>query len=113
MSALSDSRKQPSEVVRVALAPASSGANTLVAAVAGRKIRVLAYSINGASAVNAKFQSSTTSDLTKLHYMANSQGPYVFPYNPHGWFETVAGELLNLDLSGAVVTSVLLTYIII
>lgn len=100
-------------IYRAALAPASSGDNTLVAAVAATKIRVMAYSLWGASAVNAKFTSSTTSDLTKLHYMASGELGKVFPWNPGGWFETVAGELLGLNLSGAVVCSTQLTYILV
>jgi hypothetical protein len=36
---------------------------------------------------------------------------YVLPNNTHGWFETVAGELLNLELSGAVSVDGGLTYV--
>lgn len=92
--------------IRFTAAPASSGANTIIAAVTGLKIRVLSLWMSPATAVNAKWQSSTTSDLTKLFYMPSSHPGVVLPHNPMGWFQTVAGELLNLDLSGAVVVNV-------
>ena len=33
------------------------------------------------------------------------------PYNPLGWFETVAGELLNMELGGAQAVAGCLTYV--
>ncbi len=113
MSAWSDVRKSFSDVVKFTAAPASSGPNTIISAVALRRIRVLSLWMSAASAVNGKWQSSTTSDLTKLFYMPSSQNGIIFPHNPFGWFETVAGELLNLDLSGAVVVNVGGVYILI
>lgn len=92
--------------IRFTLAPGSSGANTVVAAVTSLKIRVLSLWMSPASAVNAKWQSSTTSDITKLFYMPSAGVGVTLPHNPMGWFQTVAGELLNLDLSGAVVVNV-------
>lgn len=95
-----------------AIAASSSGNNTLVAAVTGKKIRVLAYNLIGNGAVNAKFQSGASgTDLTGLKYIAAAGGGICAPYNPMGWFETAAATLLNLNLSGAVAVGGELVYV--
>lgn len=116
MSRLSDFRKTygPSDIVRWNNASATtSGDNTIIAAVTGRKIRVLSFYMWAASSVNLKWTSSTTSDLTKLFYMATGELGKVFPMNEAGWFETVAGELLGANLSGSVIVSTGGVYILI
>lgn len=91
------------------IAAASSGANEVVAAVTGKKIRVLGYLLSSAGTVNAKWQSAST-DLTGLHYtVANVQVPVAF--SPVGHFETASGEALNLNLSGAVAVGGYLVYV--
>ena len=94
-----------------AIAAASSGNNTVVAAVADKNIKVLALTLSASAAVNAKFQSAAGgTDLTGLYYLTtNSQ--LVLPYCKLGWFETAASALLNLSLSGAVPVGGCLTYI--
>lgn len=80
-----------------------SGDNTIVAAVIGKKIKVVWFSIQNqhTASLDVKWKSSTTSDLI---------GPLTL--DPHeGWgekgrvrepvAETVAGEALTLNLSGA------------
>jgi hypothetical protein len=82
------------------IAESTSGDSALVAAVTGERYRVKALAISCAGTVNAKFRSGTT-DKTGLFYgVANTQ--VVLPYNPAGWFETDAGEALNINLSAAV-----------
>lgn len=90
---------------------ATSGNNTLVAAVAGKKIRVLAVGMIAAGAVLARFESAA--DGTALSGQMNlaANGQFTLPYNPGGWFETVAGQLLNLELGGAVSVDGCLTYV--
>ncbi len=79
---------------------ATSGDNTLVAAVAGYKIRVLSYVLVPTANQTAKFQSSTTSDLTGV--MTTLAGvPIVGAFQKEGHFETVAGELLNIATSAS------------
>lgn len=93
-----------------AISASSSGDNTVVSAVTSKKIRVLRWRLSANGAVNAKWKSSTTSDLTGLSYLAQySQAGGA--YCPIGIFETVAGEALTLNLSGAVATGGELTYI--
>jgi hypothetical protein len=77
----------------------ATGATQVVAAVAARKIRVLGYVVTGAGTVNVKFQSHTAGDITGLLYM-NATEFGTAPFNPLGWFETVAGEALDINLSG-------------
>lgn len=95
-----------------AISASSSGANTVVAAVTSKKIRVLAWDAKVNGAVNFKWQSHVTpTDLTGLYY-CNGQGDGVArAFNPLGYFETVAGEALDLNLSGAVGVGGVLTYV--
>lgn len=89
----------------------SSGDNTLVAAVPSKKIRVLQYNLLSNGGVNAKFQSGASgTDLTGLKYLVANSG-ICAPFSPVGWFETAAGTLLNLNLSGAIAVGGELTYV--
>lgn len=94
-----------------AIAAASSGNNTVIAAVADKKIRVLAAQFMSAGTVNAKWQTAAGgTDLTGLAYLIANTG-MVLPYNPVGWFETGVNALLNLNLSGAIAVGGSITYI--
>ncbi|MGE3710035.1 MAG: hypothetical protein AB7G35_10205 [Hyphomicrobiaceae bacterium] len=90
---------------------ASSGDNTLVAAVNPKKIRVLALFLVSAGTVTARFESGAGgAALTgQMNLVANSG--FTLPFNPAGWFETASNTLLNLELSGAVSVDGCLTYI--
>lgn len=94
-----------------AISASSSGNNTLVAAVTGKKIRVLALFLIANGAVNAKLQSGAGgTDLTGLAYCA-ANGGFVLPYNKVGWCETAAATLLNLNLSAAVAVGGCVVYV--
>jgi hypothetical protein len=89
----------------------ASGATTIIALVAAKRIRVLALQLVASGAVNAKWQSHVTpTDLTGLAYLA-ANGGYVLPYNPVGWFQTVAGEALDINLSAAIAVGGSITYV--
>ena len=90
---------------------ASSGDNTLVAAVGSNKIRVVALFLIAAGAVNARFESGAagTALTGQMNLIANSG--FSLPYNPAGWFETGVNVLLNLELSAAVSVDGSITYI--
>jgi hypothetical protein len=93
------------------IAAASSGDNTVVAAVTSKKIRVVAYNFMANGTVNAKFQSGASgTDLTGLKYLIVNTG-IVAPFNPVGWFETAANTLLNVNLSAAVAIGGELVYV--
>jgi len=86
-----------------AIAAATSGNNTLVGLVSGKKIRVLALFILAGAAGNIYFESTAGGTVifggstNKIQLAAN--GGFVLPFNPVGWFETVVGELLNMNAS--------------
>lgn len=91
---------------------ASSGDNTLVAAVTSKKIRVLAYNIMASAGVNAKFQSGAAgTDLTGLKYFDAAGSGICAPFNPAGWFETATATLLNINLSAAITIGGELVYV--
>lgn len=95
------------------IAAASSGNNAIVGAVAGKKIRVLAYNFIASGSVNAKFQSDgggTPVDKTGLKYCVANSG-LVAPYCQVGWFETAVGKSLDLNLSGATAVGGELVYV--
>lgn len=93
------------------IAASTSGVSTLVALVAAKRIRVLAISLVANAAVNAKFQSSVTpTDITGLYYLA-ANGGFILPFNQAGWFQTVSGEALTINLSAAIAVGGSITYI--
>lgn len=95
-------------VLRTFANPASLGDNSIVAAVSGKKIRVISASIVSASANSIKFRSGTT-DISALYAFA-ANGGMVLDFNEHGWFETAAGEALQLNLSAAAAVGISIQY---
>jgi hypothetical protein len=94
------------------IAVSSSGANEIVTAVTSKKIRVLAWEVAVNAAVNFKWQSDgSPTDLTGLYYTASQGQGVARAFNPVGYFETVAGEALDLNLSGAVAVGGSLVYV--
>lgn len=94
----------PYTIKRAAIAAASNGDNELVAAVTGKKLRLLALELTAAEAVNGKLQSDAGAgavDLTGLHYFGATGPAWSLPYNAAGWCETASGKKLNLSLSAA------------
>ncbi len=94
---------------------ASSGDNTLIAAVSDKKIRVLAlmsitdaannvYLTNGASGT-VLFGGSTN----KIKLVAN--GGFVLPFNQVGWFETTSNVDLVINMSAATSFAGGITYV--
>lgn len=85
------------------IAAATSGDNTLLAAVAGYKIRIMQMMLVAGAAGNIYFQSAAAGDVifggdTNKIVLAQSTG-FVLPFSPLGWFETDASELLNMNAS--------------
>ena len=99
-----------------AIAAAGAGDNSLVAAVVGKKIRVLNLFLLAAGAVNVYFTSAAGGTVifggstNKITLAAN--GGFVLPFSPVGWFENSAvNQALVLNLSGAVAVSGGLVYV--
>lgn len=82
------------------IAVSSSGDNTIVSAVAGKRLLVLAYNYMANGTVNVKWRSNTT-DKTGLAYLVANTGK-VAPFSSVGWLITASGDALVLNLSGAV-----------
>jgi len=99
-------------VKRAVIDAASSGNNTLVAAVTGKKIRVLAVAMTmTGTAVTIRFEDGA-GGTALTGQMQPTQGQTVtLPFNPVGWFETSAATLLNLELGGAQSVDGVLVYI--
>jgi hypothetical protein len=90
---------------------AASGATTIVAAVASRKIRVLGYAVGPVGgAVDVYFKSATAGQITSTKRLA-AGGGLGRSQSPFGHFETTAGEALQIVLSAAVAVGVDVAYI--
>ena len=87
----------------------ASGDTAIVAAVVGRKIRVLAYAFHSLLGVAVHLRSATTPISATVNLGAT--GGHVRPEGLHGWGETVAGQALNVNLSAAVAVGVDVVYI--
>lgn len=99
-------------VKRAAVAAAAAGNNTLVAAVTGKSLRVMSLALvatGGANTVRLESDADGTALTGQMNLAADGQ--LVLPYNPAGWVATVAGELLNLELSAATAVAGVLTYV--
>jgi hypothetical protein len=81
---------------------ATSGDNTIVAAVNPKKIRVLSLFLVASAAVTARFESGAGGTALTGQMQLAANGGFVLPFNPLGWFETASNTLLNLELSGAI-----------
>ena len=92
---------------------ATSGNNTVVDAVTGKRIRVIGLFMVAAGAVVARFESAAGgTPLTGA--MSMITGVPISAYNPLGLFEQdVVSELLNLELGAAVQVSGFLTNLLI
>lgn len=96
---------------RAAIAAASNGVNVVVAAVSGKRIRCVALELSFSGSVNAKWQSHTVpTDLTGLTYGAAGV-VYVLPLNELGWFESLVGESLDVNLSAGTAVGGILGYV--
>lgn len=80
---------------------AGSGDNTLIAAVVGKKIRVIGGLLIAAGAVSVRFESAAAGTaLTGIMPLIANVG-FQIPHIPVGNFETAVNTLLNLELSAA------------
>lgn len=89
---------------------ASSGDNTLLAAVTGHKIRVLSYTLVAAGAVTVAFESAASGTALTGDMSLITGVPLVVSFEREGHFQTAVSELLNLELGGAVQVSGHITY---
>lgn len=101
-----------SEVQRAVVAAADAGANTLAAAVAGKRIRLLSLVLVASGGANTVQLESDPGGVTLMPAVdLADNGQFILPYNPAGWCETGTGELLNLDLLNALSVAGVLGYV--
>ncbi len=96
--------------VPLSINAASSGNNTLLAAVTGYKIRVLSYTLVAAGTVTAAFQSGAAGTALTGTMTLIAGVPLVVDLQREGHFETAVSALLNLSLGGATQVSGFLIY---
>lgn len=77
---------------------AGPGRTEAVAAVTGKKIRVLSFMGNSDSLQSMFWESATTRISSDI--LAASLLQALWPYLEVGWFETAKGEALNLNKPG-------------
>jgi hypothetical protein len=101
-----------SEVLYAVVAASTGGDNTLVAAVTGKKVRVISLVLvasGGANSARLESGASGTALTGVMDIIDNGQ--LVLQYNPAGWCETAASALLNLELSAGTAVGGLLAYV--
>jgi len=90
-----------------------SASGTLVFGVAGRKIVVLSFYFVCSANTNVKFQTSTGSiDISGPAYCI-ANGGCVNGFNAGGWFQTLVGDSLLINLSAGVPIGGSLSYILV
>ena len=88
--------------VFVAIDVATSGDNTIVAALGGSlKIRVLSYLLSAAGSLTIRWESGASGTALSGQMNVIAGTPLEAQFNPVGHFETAANTLLNLELSAA------------
>lgn len=94
----------------------ASGSNTVVAAVTGKRIRVLSYVMIAAGDVTVTWRSASTAISGPMALATNGGAApgsgQMAPVGLFGQFQTEAGEALNMNLSAAVAVGGHLTYIV-
>jgi hypothetical protein len=89
---------------------ASQSNASVVALVASKKLRVLALVAQaGGTATDITFQSNNTAKTALFANAAN--GALVLPFNPVGWFETVAGEAIKVTTGTGATTGIQVVYV--
>jgi hypothetical protein len=89
----------------------SPGVQTLIAAVSGKKIRVLQFCIFRVSGTGTLLLESSGGANRTAEIDAVNTAPAIASFNPFGWIETVAGEgLRSVVTSDPTVFTVLLAY---
>lgn len=81
------------------------GNNTIVAAVASKKIRVLQFGLVASTAGTSRWESGADGTALTGLMILPLGGSVTTPFSEVGLFETAAGVLLNLELSVALATA--------
>lgn len=99
-------------LVKTAFAsPSGAGNNAFIGAVAGKKIRVIAYRLQGTGTVVVKFTDTDGADVSMSWTFQAREGCSVNSPPNSFEFETPVGKGLQINLSGAVQANVSVQYI--
>lgn len=82
----------------------------IIAAVAGKKIRVHALEIQAIASSVGEIETGAGAGAAKLKFDLNAREGMVLPFNKEGWFETVVSEALYIDFSTAAETVFVVVY---
>jgi len=97
---------QAGAIKRAAISGSTSGDNTLVAAVTGKKIKVLGLFLISAGTVAVRLENGVAGPaLTGVISLTATGSGFVLPISFPHWIETSADTLLNLELGGSVQVS--------
>ena len=88
----------------------SSGDNTLIAAVSGKKILVIGCVLIAAGTVSIRFEDGAGGTALSGVLNLTTNSGFTAPLSLPGWCKTSANTLLNLELSGAVAVAGWLVY---
>lgn len=102
------------EVLRSSVNATAGTDNQLVAAVTGKRIRVLAYDISnvGTAATNITFKSGADAIYPTIQSGANGGGR-ICPDMDYGWCETAVGSALNATLGSGSAQGIQIIYALI
>ena len=106
---------EPTQVTiqRAVISASNSGDNTIVAATAGEKIKVLGMMLVASGDVSIRFESGAGGTaLTGVMDLGAAGNGFILPVSRPGWhwMETAVGALLNLELSTATQVSGFIIY---
>lgn len=104
----------PLEVKFATIGTSASGDTTLVAAVSGKKIRVLTLDAISKAALDIYFKDGAGAEVFgKAASVVGLQagGGFILPHSPTGHFETASGQALLVNLSGSTALAGSLSYV--
>ena len=109
-----ENKLSSAKIKRAVINCATSGDNTIVAAVSGKQIKVIGLTIVPAAAVTARFESGAGGTALTGEMQLAAKDIFSLPPTNVGmhYFETAPGALLNLELSGATATDGFILYIV-
>ena len=88
----------------------SSGDNTLIAAVASRRILILGCVLIAAGTVTIRLEDGAGGTALSGQMDLTTNSGFTLPFSEIGWNKTSVNTLLNLELSGAVKVAGVMTY---
>ena len=87
-----------------------TGTGEIVAAVAGKKIRILAVTFSSASAVALTLQDDAGTPNVLLGPFSDVTAGFALPYSEEGWQETASGQALDVVVGALVQSEVMVVY---